>query len=140
MAKTTRLCIAFFLTGFVGLILSGCNDDTQAPATGTAPSSAGSANNSTSSSANNPSAATGTASLSWLSPPANSTGKLEVEGYHIYFGSSAQDLTHVVNVESPGATSFVINNLPPGTWYFGIASYNAEKVESGMSAIVSAAI
>jgi hypothetical protein len=86
------------------------------------------------------SATVGTASLSWLSPPANSNGTLELEGYHIYYGSSAKDLTHVVNVESPSATSFVINNLPAGTWYFGIASYNAEKVESSLSAVVSAAI
>jgi len=86
------------------------------------------------------SATAGTASLSWLSPPANSNGTLEVEGYHIYYGRSAQDLTHVVNVESPSATSFVINNLPAGTWFFGIASYNAEKVESSLSAIVSTAI
>jgi Putative Ig domain len=86
------------------------------------------------------SATAGTASLSWLSPPANSSGALEVEGYHIYFGNSAANLTHVVNVESPNATSFVINDLPAGTWYFGIASYNAEKVESSMSAIVNVSI
>jgi Putative Ig domain len=86
------------------------------------------------------SATAGAASLSWLSPPANSNGTLEVEGYHIYFGNSATNLTHVVNVESPSATSFVINNLPAGTWYFGIAAYNVEKVESSLSAIVGAAI
>jgi hypothetical protein len=86
------------------------------------------------------SATAGTASLSWLSPQANSSGTLEVEGYHIYFGNSAANLTHVVDVESPNATSFVINDLPAGTWYFGIASYNAEKVESSMSAIVNVAI
>jgi hypothetical protein len=219
MTTTTRLCIAFFLMSFAGLILAGCNDGAQALSTGAAPSSTSSTSSSLSISGNpaqfveigrsyefrpsvsNASAAAlfsiqnkpswaifdpatgtlsgtpapanagtsgtiligvsdrgissvlapfsidvvqsataGTASLSWLSPPANSNGTLEVEGYHIYYGSSAKDLTHVVNVESPNATSFVINNLSAGTWYFGIASYNAEKVESSMSAIVSAAI
>ena len=86
------------------------------------------------------STAGGTASLSWTSPPPNSTGSLEVEGYHIYFGSSATNLTHVVSVESPSATSFVINNLPAGNWYFGIASFNADKVESTLSPIVNATI
>ena len=86
------------------------------------------------------SATNGTASLSWLSPTINSTGSLEVEGYHIYFGSSATNLTHVVSVESPSATSFVINNLPAGDWYFGIASYNAQKIESSMSPIVNVSI
>lgn len=86
------------------------------------------------------SATNGTASLSWLSPTINSTGSLEVEGYHIYFGSSAKNLTHVVVVESPTATSFVIKNLPAGEWYFGIASYNAQKIESSMSPVVNVAI
>lgn len=86
------------------------------------------------------SATNGTASLSWLSPAANSNGSLEVEGYHIYFGSSATNLTHVVSVESPSATSFVINNLPAGNWYFGIASYNAQKIESTMSGLVNVTI
>ncbi len=84
--------------------------------------------------------ADGTASLSWVSPPVNSNGTLEVEGYHIYFGNSSANLTHVVNVESPNATSFVINSLPAGNWYFGVASYNAQKVESRMSAIVNVSI
>jgi hypothetical protein len=86
------------------------------------------------------SATAGTASLSWISPPTNASGALGVEGYHIYFGNSAKNLTHVVNVESSNATSFVINDLPAGTWYFGIASYNGDKVESSMSAIVSVSI
>jgi hypothetical protein len=135
MARTTRLWITFSLMSFAGLILGGCNNSA---AGGAAPSSTSSTSNTLPTSGNP--ATAGTASLSWLTPPANSNGTLEVEGYHIYFGSSAQNLTHVVNVESPNATSFVINNLPAGTWYFGIASYNAEKVESSMSAIVSAGI
>ena len=86
------------------------------------------------------SATNSTASLSWTSPQADASGALEVEGYHIYFGTSAGNLIHVVTVESPSATSFVINNLPAGTWYFGIAAYNAEKIESSLSAIVNVAI
>jgi hypothetical protein len=86
------------------------------------------------------SATSGTASLSWLSPAVNSSGLLEVEGYHIYFGSSATNLTHVVSVESPSATSFVISSLPPGNWFFGIAAYNDQKIESSLSPIVSVSI
>jgi hypothetical protein len=86
------------------------------------------------------SATNGTASLSWLSPAANPNGLLEVEGYHIYFGSSATNLTRVISVESPSSTSFVINNLPAGNWYFGIASYSAQKIESSLSGIVNVTI
>jgi hypothetical protein len=81
-----------------------------------------------------------TASLSWTSPAVTSSGTQDVEGYHIYFGNSATNLNHVVSVESASATSFVISNLPAGSLYFGIASYNSEKIESSLSSIVNVTI
>jgi hypothetical protein len=60
----------------------------------------------------------------------------QLAGYHIYYGTSSADLTHVVNISGPGSTSFVVDNLSNGTWYFAIKSYDTANIESGLSAIV----
>jgi hypothetical protein len=79
----------------------------------------------------------GEADLSWTVPSqaANATSA-ELAGYHIYYGTSSTDLTHVVDVSNPGSTSYVINNLSAGTWYFAIKSYDTNSVESSSSAVV----
>lgn len=82
----------------------------------------------------------GVASLTWSVPPTLSNGALDIAGYHIYFGDSPTNLNRVISVDGVAATGFVINDLPSGTWYFGVTSYNAALVESSMSAIVSASI
>ena len=64
----------------------------------------------------------------------------ELVGYHIYYGTNSSDLTHVINVANPDSTSFVIDHLAGGTWYFAIKSYDARNVESALSAIVPVTI
>lgn len=81
----------------------------------------------------------GEAALSWTAPTVSETGT-EPAGYHIYYGETSTHLTHVVDVKSPGSTSFVVDNLTPGTWYFAIKSYNNADIESSLSAIVPVAI
>jgi hypothetical protein len=59
-------------------------------------------------------------------------------GYRIYYGTSSSAMTHVVNVANPAATSHAINELAPGTWYFAVASYNTQQIESALSPILAA--
>jgi len=80
----------------------------------------------------------GAAALSWAVPTAV-TGT-ELAGYHIYYGASSTQLTQVVNIANPDSTSFVVDNLATGTWYFAIKSYTSSDVESSLSAIVSVTI
>jgi Putative Ig domain len=80
----------------------------------------------------------GTAALSWMVPTAV-TGT-ELAGYHIYYGESSTQLTQVVDISDPGSTSFVVDNLASGAWYFAIKSYTSSDVESSLSAIVSVTI
>jgi hypothetical protein len=81
----------------------------------------------------------GEAALSWTAPTVSETGT-ELAGYHIYYGENSTHLTHVVDVKSPDSTSFVVDNLTPGTWYFAIKSYNNADIESSPSAIVPVTI
>ncbi len=81
----------------------------------------------------------GEAALSWTAPAVGVTGT-ELAGYHIYYGENSTHLTQVVDVKNPGSTSFVVDKLASGTWYFAIKSYNGADVESGLSAIVAVSI
>jgi hypothetical protein len=75
--------------------------------------------------------------LSWTPPVLNTNGttSTDLNGYHIYYGSTASALTHVVTVGTD-VTSYVFNQLATGTWYFAVATVNIDKVESSLSAIV----
>jgi hypothetical protein len=64
----------------------------------------------------------------------------ELAGYHIYYGASSTQLTQVVDIGNPDSSSFLIDNLATGTWYFAIKSYTSSNIESSLSAIVSVTI
>ncbi len=81
----------------------------------------------------------GVAALSWTVPTVSATGT-EPAGYHIYYGESSTHLTHIVDISNPDSSSFVVDNLPTGTWYFAIKSYNSSDIESSLSAIVPVTI
>jgi hypothetical protein len=46
----------------------------------------------------------------------------------------------VIKLVNPGLTSYVVDNLTTGTWYFAITSYAANGVESSKSGVVSTTI
>ena len=88
-------------------------------------------------------ATSGVADLSWTAPvpsTSDSANANELVGYHIYYGTSSTNLTHVVNVSNPDSTNFVIDHLASGAWYFAIKSYDDRNVESSLSAIVPVSI
>jgi hypothetical protein len=82
----------------------------------------------------------GVASLSWSAPPDAASGAPSLAGYYIYYGESSTDLTHVVNVSDPASTNYVVDNLSNGKWYFAIATYDANHIESSLSAVVAVTI
>ena len=46
-------------------------------------------------------------------------------------------MTQVVDVPGAGSVGYSIANLAAGTWYFGVASYDTNKIESTMSDVVA---
>ena len=89
-----------------------------------------------------PPGSTGSVTLSWEAPTENSNGTplVSLDGYKVYFGQKAGLLTSVVEVSSPSTTSYVVENLSPGTYYFAVASYNAMGAESSLSPEVSTTV
>ena len=54
-------------------------------------------------------------------------------GYKIYWGSSAGSYPSSVTVNNPGLSSYVVDNLMPGTHFFAVTVFNSSGTESGFS-------
>jgi hypothetical protein len=80
--------------------------------------------------------------VSWTSPTMNTNGTAvtDLAGYHIYYGPTSTQLNQVIDVAGADITKFVLSNMSAGTWYFAVAAYNSEKVESTLSAVLPISI
>jgi hypothetical protein len=85
-----------------------------------------------------PAATTGQATLSWSSPTANVDGTPinNLAGYRVYYGKSAAAMTSTIDVDS-GATSFMVRDLAPATWFFAVKAYTNSGAESELSNVAS---
>jgi hypothetical protein len=79
--------------------------------------------------------ATGSATLSWTPPTQNTDGSplTNLAGYRIYWGPSQSSYPNSATLNNSGLTSYVINQLTPGTWYFVATALNSQGVESSFS-------
>jgi Fibronectin type III domain len=85
---------------------------------------------------------TGSASLSWTPPTENTDGTpiSDLAGYHIYYGTSASQMTSTITIASAAETSYVVGGLAPGTYYFAVVAFNAAGVDSPQSNVGSKTI
>jgi Putative Ig domain len=79
------------------------------------------------------------ATLSWTAPTQNTDGSAltDLGGYRIYYGTSASALNQTITVSNAGLTTYVIDSLATGTWYFAVKSLDTGGVESDLSGVVS---
>jgi hypothetical protein len=80
-------------------------------------------------------AGTGSATLSWTAPTQNTNGTpvTNLAGYHIYYGTNPSELNTVIDVPGAKTTEYEISNLTHGTYYFAVAAYNSQGVDSADS-------
>ncbi len=73
--------------------------------------------------------------VSWTAPTENEDGSplTDLAGYKIYWGTTSGSYTESVTVNNPGITSYVVDNLSPGTYEFVATSFNAVGMESAYS-------
>lgn len=73
--------------------------------------------------------------LNWSPPTQNEDGSalMDLAGYKIYWGTTPGQYTHSVKIENPGMSSYVVENLTPGTYEFAATSFNEAGVESAYS-------
>ncbi len=74
----------------------------------------------------------GSASLSWTPPVTNSDGSplTDLSGYKLYYGTSQGSYGYEIQIDNPGITTFVVDNLSPNTYYFVAAALNSAGVAS----------
>ncbi|HEV8331382.1 MAG TPA: putative Ig domain-containing protein [Steroidobacteraceae bacterium] len=84
-------------------------------------------------------ASNGAASLTWTPPTQNTDGTTltNLAGYRIVYGASAAQLTQTIQVTNAGMSSYVVENLAPGTYYFAIRAYTSSGAESADSNVVA---
>ena len=83
---------------------------------------------------------TAVAPLVWTAPTTNSDGTqlTDLMGFKVYYGTASRTYTHVIDVQN--VTSYTVNNLPAGTYYFAITAYNSLGNNSDYSNEVSRTI
>ncbi len=86
--------------------------------------------------------ANGTAELQWTAPTRNTDGSalLDLAGFRVYYGTNANLLNQSVTLTGPSVTTYVVQNLTPGTWYFAVRAYDTSGLESGYSNVGSKVI
>jgi len=81
----------------------------------------------------------GSVTLSWTVPTENEdTSPLtDLAGYIIHYGTQAGQYSNTIYVDDPKITSYKVENLSPGTYYFSMTSINTDDVESALSDMVA---
>jgi hypothetical protein len=74
-----------------------------------------------------------------MPPTQNTDGTTltNLAGYRIVYGVSASQLTQTIQVTNAGMSSYVVENLAPGTYYFAIRAYTSSGAESADSNVVA---
>jgi hypothetical protein len=81
----------------------------------------------------------GAATLTWTPPTTNTDGSTltSLAGYRIAYGTSAANLTQTIQLGNAGTSSYVVENLAPGTYYFAVRVYTSGGAESANSNVVT---
>jgi hypothetical protein len=79
--------------------------------------------------------ATGSALLSWTPPTRNTDGTVltDLAGFRVYWGTVAGTYPNSVTIQNPGLSSYVVDQLTPGTWYFVTSAVNTRGTESALT-------
>ena len=81
----------------------------------------------------------GNATLSWTPPTEREDGSTldNLAGYKVHYGTNQSNLGTVVVLDNPGLSTYVVDNLEQGTWYFAVTAYDADGRESNFSNVGS---
>jgi hypothetical protein len=87
-------------------------------------------------------AGSGTASLSWNAPTRNEDGSVleDLAGYRVHYGTALGHYPNTAIIDNPGLTTYTIDNLPVGTWFFTVSAFDDNGNESILSNIDSITI
>jgi hypothetical protein len=83
---------------------------------------------------------TGSVSLTWTAPVARADGTpislADIGGFYIYYGKSEDSYPNRVDLEDGAAQAMTLNDIPVGTYYMVMTTYDVGGRESGYSSVV----
>jgi hypothetical protein len=84
---------------------------------------------------NRESGESGSATLSWTPPTSRVDGSalMNLAGYRIYYGRMPGIYDYEIDVDSAGSSTYVVEDLVSGDWFFAVAAYDADGLESERS-------
>lgn len=73
--------------------------------------------------------------LSWEAPTENADGTalVDLKGYKVHYGSASKTYSDTIQVANAGLTTYVVQNLATGKYYFAVTAYNSAGQESSLS-------
>ena len=79
--------------------------------------------------------ALGAVTLSWNPPTQNEDGSAltDLAGYEIHYGRESGNYNQSIRINNPSITTYVVEQLVPGTYYFAATAFNHSGVESSFS-------
>jgi hypothetical protein len=144
MLRITRFVkIPAFATVFaLSILLAACDDSASTASPPAATTAMTSTTTATVTSAATAGSSNGAATLTWVAPTEDTNGApvSELAGYYIYYGTDENDLSQVVSVLGADTTTYVLNGLGSGTYYFAVSAYNTVGMDSAQSDIASVTI
>jgi len=80
--------------------------------------------------------------LAWAPPLANADGSalVDLAGFKIRYGEDPGAFDRIIDIDSPGITTYVVDGLTPGTYFFAISAYNDSGLESDTSNVATATL
>jgi hypothetical protein len=86
--------------------------------------------------------ANGSATINWVAPTENTddTPLTNLSGYRLTYGRSATQLDQSVDISNPGLTTYTVNGLATGTWYFALYAKASTGAESDASNVANTTI
>lgn len=84
----------------------------------------------------------GNATVSWTPPTQNTDGSAlsDLKSYRILYGRSANDLSQAISVDNASISTYVVENLTSGAWFFTVVAVNSSGVSSEFSNVASKTI
>ncbi len=75
------------------------------------------------------------ATLSWTAPTQNTDGSalVNLAGYKLYYGQASGDYPNSADIANAAVTTYVVDSLSAGTWFFVATAYNDIDIESVFS-------
>ena len=81
----------------------------------------------------------GSVTLTWTAPTKNEDGTdlTDLDGYKIYWGTTPGVYPNSVTIDNETVTTYVVDDLAPGTYMFVATSFNTSGVESRYSGMAT---